>query len=86
MFKNFFFGENRALYKIMWKKYLRDSRATNGYRDRALCMLDTQSYKHRLRICNTNCFHCNNGCTNALQCYVIGTLLVTFGLRMKKLN
>jgi hypothetical protein len=43
-------------------------------------MLDNEGYRHTLRICNTLVYlllsHCNSGCTNASQCYVIRTLLV----------
>ena len=84
MFKNPFLRKSCHVWDNV-KKYLRDSRATNGYRARTLCMLDIQSYKHALRICNTNCFHCNNGCTNALQCYFIGTPLFTFSLTLRLL-
>jgi len=45
----FFFKENRAVYEIMRKNI--------GYnKAHAHCMLDTQGYKHTLRICNVYCY------------------------------
>ena len=40
----------------------------------AHCILDTYGYKYTIRICNTYCCSCNNGCTNAPQCYIICSL------------
>jgi len=45
-FYKLFYG-NRAVREIMWKNIIR----INAY-----CILDTEDYKHTLRICNTYCF------------------------------
>jgi len=37
-------------------KYCRNRQATDDNMAHAHCMLDTQFYKHTLRICNTYCF------------------------------
>jgi len=64
------FFENHAIYDIMWKNTLEWGRPQH-------CMLHTQDYKYTQRLCIIYCFfHCNNGCTNVLQCYVIHTLPV----------
>ena len=39
MFSNFFFPENRALYKV--EKYRRDGRATDDNMPHACCIVDT---------------------------------------------
>jgi len=41
MFSNFFFPENLAVYKTLWKKYCRPGQATDDNMAHALCMLDT---------------------------------------------
>ena len=55
------FPENCAVYEIMWKNVVQPD-ATDKNMAHAHCMLDTQDYKHTLRLYNTYCsFHCNNG-------------------------
>jgi hypothetical protein len=39
------------------EKYIKAGRATDDNMANAHCMLDTQGYKHKLSICNTNCFY-----------------------------
>ena len=61
----------------MWKNTVRVGQATDDSMVHAHCMLHTQGYKYTHRLCITYCFfHCNNGFTKALQCYVIHTLPV----------
>lgn len=48
------------------------------------CMLGVYGYKHTLRICNTNCFDCNSGCTNVSQCCVVCTFCVLLSLNGAK--
>jgi hypothetical protein len=40
------------------------------------CVLDTEGYKHTLRICNTYCCSTATGCMNAPKCYVSHTVHV----------
>jgi hypothetical protein len=44
--------ENHTLLK----KFCTVGQATDGHMTHARCMLDTQGYKHTLRICNIYCF------------------------------
>jgi len=48
----FFFSENRAVYEIMWKNIVQPARpmVTIYNMAHALCMLDSQVYRHTLRI------------------------------------
>jgi len=46
---------NSAVYELMWETYFRAGQATDKNMAHAHCMLDTQGYKHTLRICNTYC-------------------------------
>jgi len=73
IFNNFLF-ENCAIYERMWKNNVQLSRPhmTIRYMCTA-CWIPKATNTHR--ICITYCFHCNNGCTNAPQCYIIHTLL-----------
>ena len=57
------------------EKYSRDGQDTDDYMAREHCMLDTQGYKHILRL-YLLLFHGKNGCTHAPRCYVICTLPV----------
>ena len=50
-----FFFENRAIYENV-EKYCRTEQATDGNKAHAHFMLNTQVYKHTLRICNTYSF------------------------------
>ena len=63
MFGNSFFRKSCRLWDNV-EKYCRVGQATYGNKTHAHCMLDTQGYKHTLRICNTYCF-------STPQCYVI---------------
>jgi hypothetical protein len=56
MFNNGFFLDKPVVYEIMWIKYCRAGQATDDKLAHAHCLLDTQGYKHTLRICNTYCF------------------------------
>jgi hypothetical protein len=47
----------------------------NGTRVKMWSMLDTKSYIHTLRICNSHCLvHYNIGCANVSQCYTVRTV------------
>jgi hypothetical protein len=48
--------ENQALYEIVWKKCCTAGDATDDNMAHAHCFLDTYSYKHTLRICDTYWF------------------------------
>jgi hypothetical protein len=57
MFSNFFFSfENRAVCEIMWRNIVERGQATDDNMAHAHCMLDTEGYKHALKICNTYSF------------------------------
>ena len=72
--------ENRAVCEMMWKKYFTLRQATNNNTKHAHCMLDTQGYKHTLRICNTYYFSTKimvartrlnvTSCVHCLSCWV----------------
>ena len=49
------FKENHAFIRYM-EKYCRDGQVTDDNMAHAHCRLDTQGYKHILRICNTYFF------------------------------
>jgi hypothetical protein len=53
-------------------------RATDDNVAHAHCMLDTEGYRHTVKICNTYCFILQQWFLNAPQCYVIRTLPVLF--------
>ena len=55
MFNNFSIY-NRAVYEIMWGKNCTAGHAKDDNMAHAHCMLDNWSYRHTLRICNTQCF------------------------------
>jgi hypothetical protein len=66
MFHNFY-SENRAVYETMWKKIVESDRpATDDDIMQDNSDRNTNSEYVILRV-----FPCNNGCTNAPQCYVI---------------
>jgi hypothetical protein len=80
MFSNILF-ENLAVYDIMWKKSVEPKRPQikKIRRIRIACSIPKATNTHSL--CNTYCFfHCNNGCTNAPNFYVIRALPVLFCL------
>ena len=54
----------------------RTAQATADNMVHAHCMLDTEGYKHTLRICNTYCFSTTLGFTKAPDCYVTRTVPV----------
>lgn len=50
-------------------------------------MLGNEGYKHKFRMCDTDCFfHGNNGYANVPQCYVISTSLVLPAIRLSKIE
>jgi hypothetical protein len=51
-----FFFENRAIYEITWKNIVTVGQATDASMAHGYCMIDTQGYKHTLRVCNDYCF------------------------------
>ena len=71
---------NRAAYEKMWRNIVRVGHATDDNMVHAHCMLDSEVYKHILRICNTFCFSPATVvarmrlsvplCTHNLSCYV----------------
>ena len=50
-FNNVFF-EHRAVYEIVWKNIVERGRPQMTIQ----CLLDTEVFKHTLRICNMYCF------------------------------
>jgi hypothetical protein len=76
------YHENRAVYVKNVEKYCRARQATDDKTAHVHCMLDTYGYKYTQIVEYSLFFHCNNGCTNAPQCYVIRTLPLLFYLVM----
>jgi len=69
------FIENRAVYEIMWKNIAKPERPqTKIWRVRIACCISRATDTHSE--CVIQFVHCNNGCMNVLQCYVIRTLPV----------
>ena len=70
------FFENHAIYDIMWKNTVEWGRPQMTMCCmRIACCISKATNTHTHRLCITYCFfHCNSGCTNALQCYVIHML------------
>jgi len=62
------------------EKYRTDRQATDDNMTHARRILDTEGYKHTLRILLF--FHCNSGCTNELQSYAVHTVSVLIKLRL----
>ena len=54
-FVSYSYPKTRSLYDNV-EKYCRTGKATDGNMAHAYCMVDTQGYKNKLRICNTCCF------------------------------
>jgi hypothetical protein len=86
MFNNGFFGGggwgNRAVYEIMWKKYVRARQATHGnkiWHMRIACWItkatDTHS-EYEIRL-----FHGKNGYANAPHCYVYTYIACLINIR-----
>jgi hypothetical protein len=97
MFNDYFFRKSSCSLNNV-KKYCRAKQATDDNTAHGHCVLYTEGYKHILGIydifVNFNMYYllllyCNNGSTNAPQCYVISTpstLLVTKELMVGQLN
>jgi len=68
-----FVSENQAIYEIMWKNIVEQDRP------RIIWITKTRIRTH------SRYFHCNNGYTNAPQCYLIPTiplfLLILYDVR-----
>jgi hypothetical protein len=60
------------------EKYCRAGQVTDDNMKHAYCMLDTKGYEYSQVVQYSLLLDCKNGCTNAPQCYVIGTLPVLF--------
>ena len=74
-----FFPLKSHLLRDYVEKYCRAGQATDDNMAHAHCMLDIKGYKHTItEYVILIPFHCNNGCTNAPQCYVSRTLPVLF--------
>jgi hypothetical protein len=69
----------RVVYEIMWENTVERARPRMAKcRMRIACWISkaTNTQTHTHTGCVSLLFHCNNGSTNALQCYVIRTLPV----------
>jgi hypothetical protein len=66
----------------MWKKYHRAGQATDDNTAPAHCMLDPRAKKPQTGCVLLLLSHCNNGCTNAPQWYVIRILSVSLDWRI----
>ena len=78
------FFENRAVCKIVWKNIVEPGRSQMTiWRTRIACWIAKSIHTHTHNMQYFLLFHCNNGCTNALQCYVYtcSTLPVLFYFR-----
>jgi len=68
--------EFRAVYGAMWKNNVEQGRPQMTiWRMCIACWIPEATNTHTERVMF---FHCNNGCTNAPQCYVIRTLPILF--------
>ena len=73
------FFENRVVYEIIWKNIVDRGRPQmTVWRMRIACWITKATNTHTQIVYYLLLFHYNNGCTNALQCYVICTLPVLF--------
>jgi hypothetical protein len=77
MFNNFYFFKSCLLRESV-EDCCTYGQATDDSMTHEYCMLNTYSYKHTLRICNTLLLYDNNGCMNAPQCYVPRTFPALF--------
>jgi len=77
MISNVFFFFNHAIYEIMWKNIVELGRPVDKMAH-AHWMLDIKGYiyTHSEYVLLTTFFHCNNGCMNAPQYYIMCTLPV----------
>ena len=75
----FSFFRKRTVYVIMWKNILERRRPQMTiWRMRIVCWMPKATNTHTEVVFILSTFHCNNGCTNARECYVIRTLAVLF--------
>jgi len=75
------FFENRAVYEIMWRNVVEWGRLQIAiWRMRIAYWIPKATDTHSEYVI-LSLFHYNNGCANALQCYVIRTLSVLCGTR-----
>jgi hypothetical protein len=73
-----FFPENPAVHKIMWKNIVQPGRPQMKiWRMRIACWIPKATNTHSVHVILI-IFHCNSGCMNARQCYVMRTLPVLF--------
>ena len=74
MFNDFF--ENRSIYQIMWKNIVEPERPQMTiWHMRIACWIPKATNTHSEYV-NVSLSHYNNGCKNARQSYVTGTLPV----------
>ena len=70
---------NRAVYEIMWKNSVQWGSPQMTICPTCIaCCITNQTHAQNMQY--VLLYHCNNGCRNAPQCYVIHTLPVLFGL------
>jgi len=68
------------------EKYCRAGQAADDNMAHAHCVLDTEGYKYTQVVQYLLLFFCNNGRTNAPQCYVIRTLPVLLSILVTTWN
>ena len=74
------FFENRAVYEIICKNIVERSRQQMTiWRICIACWITKSTNKHS-QILTLFVFHCNNGCKNAPQCYLLRVLFVSYVL------
>jgi hypothetical protein len=72
-----FLLKNHAIYEIMWRNIVESGRPQwTIWHMRIACWISKITYTHSEYVLLTTFFHCNNGCMNAPQCYIICTLPV----------
>jgi hypothetical protein len=64
------------------EKYFEAGQTTYKIMAHARCMMDNQGYKYTRRLLILIAFHRNNGCKNALQCYIMRTLAILFNVNL----
>ena len=78
----FFFFRNRAVHEKMWKNIVEPGRPQMAvWRLRIACWIP-KATTHSQNMQYILLFHCNNGCMNVPQCYVIPTLPVLLTLTL----
>jgi len=76
-----FSPENSAVYETMWNNIVEPHRPQMTiWRMRIACWITKAANTHSEHVLHLLHFYCNNGRTNAPQCYVIRTLLVVFNI------